>query len=507
MVNNAIDSTNYHSLRFLFKYLIFKLLSHFKILFINSKMNNLNGRGVMKFLTCGVRGHFLVPLFFLVLGCAPKIPSLDTPLSSPESFTFTGTEAVPDKWWTVFEDEQLNILIDSALQSNFDLAATWQQFLAAKATVSREAAIKWPQIDASAQTAENFPINDFRGGENTQLGLSASYEVDLWGRIKTGVQAEKFRAEASLFDYRTASISLSAEIATIWFQLQAAKQQLKITEEQIATNEDIIKLIRSRFVGGQIRAVDILRQAQLLESTKEQQIIFSTNISVLENQLAVLLGRQPQERVAMEYSELPNLTELPETGLPLELVRRRPDLQQSYALLLAADRDMASAVRNKYPRISINTRGQLRSNNFANLFDNWAYSIAGNLLAPLFYGGQLSAEVNRNEAIKQQRLFEYGQATLVAFQEVEDGLVQDIMQKQRSENINRQLELASNSNKQLRVEFLNGFSPYLDVLIGLDQEQQLRRDYVVAQLRQVEVRIGLYRALAGGFETGSNLEN
>ena len=93
---------------------------------------------------------------------------------------------------------------------------------------------------------------------------------------------------------------------------------------------------------------------------------------------------------------------------------------------------MASAVRNKYPRISINTGGQLRANNFAKLFDNWAYSIAGNLLTPLFYGGQLNAEVNRNEAIKQQRLFEYGQATLVAFQQLEDGLVQDMIQKQRS---------------------------------------------------------------------------
>lgn len=458
-------------------------------------------RKSIKFLT------YSYGILLLFLGCSPKFSNVALPIEEPTEFSYTGKSLLEDKWWTAFEDEQLNTLIDSALLANFDLAATWQQFLAAKATVAREASIKWPQIDASAQTAENFPINDFRGGENTQLGLSASYEVDLWGRIRTAVQAEKLRAEASLFDYRTASISLSAEIATTWYQLQAAKQQLQITEEQIATNEDIIKLIRSRFVGGQIRAVDILRQAQLLESTKEQQIIFSTNVNLLENQLAVLLGRQPQESVAFEYSELPNLPELPETGLPLELVRRRPDLQRSYALLLAADRDMASAVRNKYPRISINTRGQLRSNNFANLFDNWAYSIAGNLLAPLFYGGQLSAEVNRNEAIKQQRLFEYGQATLVAFQEVEDGLVQDVMQKQRSENIKRQLELASKSNKQLRVEFLNGFSPYLDVLIGLDQEQQLRRDYVAAQLRQVQVRIGLYRALAGGFETGRTLEN
>ena len=125
----------------------------------------------------------------------------------------------------------------------------------------------------------------------------------------------------------------------------------------------------------------------------------------------------------------------------------------------------------------------------------------------MLYGGQLSAEVNRNEAVKQQRLYEYGQTTLTAFQEVEDGLVQDIMQQRRLENIARQLELAEKSNKQLRVEFLNGFSPYLDVLLGLDQEQQLRRDLVTAQLRQIQIRIGLYRALAGGFDTGKDLDN
>jgi len=446
-------------------------------------------------------------LFFLCISCAPRYTNVDLPIATIQEFSSNGQGVIEDKWWTAFEDEQLNTLIDSAMQNNFNLEATWEQFVAAKTVVYREAADKWPQIDASAQTAENFPINDFTGGENTQLSISASYEIDLWGRIRTAVQAEKLRAEASLYDYRTAAISLSAEIANTWYQLLAAKKQLEITEEQITTNEDIIKLMRSRFVGGQIRAVDVLRQAQLLESTKEQHIIFSTNVSLLENQLAVLLGRQPQENLALAAIDLPNLPELPQTGLPLELVRRRPDLQQSYALLLAADRDMASAVRNKYPRLSIGSQGQFRSNSFTNLFDNWAYSLAGNIMAPLFYGGRLNAEVDRTEAVKQQRLYEYGQATLVAFQEVEDGLVQDLMQKQRVENIDRQLELATKSSKQLRVEFLNGFTPYLDVLLGLDQEQQLRRDYVSAQLQQIQVRIGLYRALAGSFDTGRTLEN
>lgn len=446
-------------------------------------------------------------IVLLLLGCSPRISNVSPQIEDIKEFSSTGQGVMEDKWWEAFEDEQLNTLVDSAMQRNFDLAATWQQFVAAEAVVSREASDKWPQIDASAQTAENFPVNDFRGGENTQLTLSASYELDLWGRIKNAVQAGKFRAEASRYDYETAAISLSAEIATTWFQLVTAKKQLQITEEQIATNEDIIKLMRSRFVGGQIRGVDVFRQAQLLESTKEQHIIFSTEAQLLENQLAVLLGRQPQEEKTFTETGLPSLSELPETGLPLELVRRRPDLQQSYALLLAADYDMASAVRNKYPRISINTQGQFRSNNFANLFNDWAYSLVGNVLAPLFYGGRLNAEVDRTEAIKQQRLYEYGQTTLLAFREVEDGLVQDMMQKQRLENIERQLELATKSNKQLRVEFLNGFSPYLDVLLGLDQEQQLRRDYVSAQYRQIEIRIGLYRALAGGFETGWTMDN
>ena len=445
-----------------------------------------------------------VLLFF---GCSPKFSNVALPIDDLKEFSYSGPSILEDKWWTAFNDEQLNILIDSALQSNLDLAATWQQFLASRAIVAREAGDKWPQIAASAQSAINLPEPDFVGGENTQLGLSANYELDLWGRIRSSVQAEKFRSEASLYDYRTAAISLSAEIATTWYQLIAAKKQLQITKDQISTNEDIIKLIRTRFVGGQIRAVDILRQAQLLESTKEQQIIFETNVALLENQLTVLLGKQPQLSVTFETTDLPTLPELPEAGMPLELIRRRPDIQQSYAVLLAADRDMASAVRSKYPRLSVSARGQLRSNSFQNLFDNWAYTLAGNILAPLFYGGQLSAEVDRTQAIKQQRLLEYGQTTLEAFQEVENGLIQEIKQKQRVDNIGRQLELAQKSNRQLRVEFLNGFSPYLDVLIGLDAEQQLRRDYIVSQRQLILIRIALYRALAGGFETEREIDN
>ncbi len=445
-------------------------------------------------------------MLLLLSACAPKIPNIEPPVGPPERFSYSGAEVVPDRWWTAFEDPQLNVLIDSALANNLDLAAIWQRFKAARAVAKREGADLWPQVEASAQSALSRPEPDFAGGENVQLGVSASYEFDLWGRIRTAVQAEKFRATASLSDYRTAAISLSSEIASTWYRLLASKKQLSLAEEQIETNENITKSIRARFGSGQVRAVDILRQLQLLESTKDQKIVFETNVRLLENQLAVLLGNAPGAILETSEMDFPALPPLPETGLPLELLRRRPDVQSAYDLLLAADMEMASAVRSKYPRLTTRLAGQLRANDFSSLFENWAYSLAGNLLAPLFYGGRLSAEVDRTEAVKNQRLYQYGQTVLTAFRETEDALVQDIKQKERIAILGKQVELAQKTNRQLRLEFLNGLSPYLDVLLALDQEQQLRRDMIEAEAEQLEIRISLYRALAGGFETGETVQ-
>ncbi len=148
----------------------------------------------------------------------------------------------------------------------------------------------------------------------------------------------------------------------------------------------------------------------------------------------------------------------------------------AYNLVLAADREMAYAMRSKFPVLSIEAVGQFRGGNINNLFENWAYTLAGNLVAPLIYGGRLSAEVDRTKAVKNQRLFEYGQAVLIAFQEVENALFREIKQAERLSVLNRQLDLAQKTSKQLRIEYLNGMSNYLDVLLALDEQQQLERE-------------------------------
>ena len=380
------------------------------------------------------------------------------------------------------------------------MASNWQEYKAALAVVKRERSFLFPQMDLFVGVDKNTPQGNFSQDLQFQTVLTASYEIDLWGRIRTGIQAEEYTAEAVLRDYQAAAMTISAEISNTWYQLLTARRQLELINEQIQTNENIVKLIWARFAGGQIRAVDILRQEQLLESTRNQKIFFETNLEILENRLAVLLGRPPQNIEDFTSGVIPALPPLPETGLPLELIRRRPDLQQAYALVLAADRELAFAIRSKFPVISLEAQGRFSSAEISNLFENWTYSLAGNLVAPIIYGGRLSAEADRAEALKNQRLFEYGQAVLIAFEEVENALFQEYKQIERLEVLERRLDLSTKTSKQLRIEFLNGLSPYLDVLLALDAQQQLEREILEARQDLLEIRIGLYRALAGAFD-------
>ncbi len=448
----------------------------------------------------------LVFAFFSFTSCTPKTARVALPLDAPEAFSRSGDIEAPQRWWTAFEDQELNTMVSYALDSNFNLMTAWQRFRAAEAVVDRESSYLLPDIEASLQGATNYPQPDFVGGENLRFGLSTAYELDLWGRISSRIDAERYRAEASFFDYQAAAISLSAEITRTWYQLIAAWQQLEVVEEQLETNEKILSLIRARFGSGQIRGVDILRQQQLLESSREQKILIEANIQTLEHQLAVLLGIPPQNEPSYFPDTLPALPPLPETGIPAELVQRRPDVQEAFFLLKAADREVAAAISDQYPRFAISGGISVRANNAQDLFQDWAYSLAGNLLAPLFYGGRLSAEVDRTEAVKEQLLYEYGQRVLVAFQEVEDALVLERKQAERIAVLAEQLQLAEKTYGQLRIEYFNGLREYLDVLTALNQEQQLRRNLISARLNLLEYRIALYRALAGGFDTERTIE-
>ncbi|AWW32962.1 TolC family protein [Echinicola strongylocentroti] len=444
---------------------------------------------------------------FLLLGvslffthCTPKINTYEPPIDDPKGFSPSGQDSLALHWWESFDDPELNRLMDSSFSHNMNLINIWYQLQEATSVRKMQSTFLLPDIEGSAQTAISRPQPDFAGGENTQIGVSANYEIDLWGRIKAGLQAEDFRLQASYYDYQAAAMTLSSQITTTWFQLITAKKQLNLAQEQIAINEKIIQLIKVRFGAGQIKGVDILRQQQLVEEAKNQKLIYETDLAVLKNQLAVLTGVPPQNFHITAKDSLPELPPHPQTGLPLDLVRRRPDIQRAYNNLLAADRDMAVAVRNKFPRLSFNLSGQTRSNTYPELFNDWAYTLGANLVAPLLYWGRLRAEVDRAEAVKNQQLYNYGQSILMAFQEVENALIREKKQAERLKVIDKRITMAKKVQRQLQNEYINGFIEYLDILVALDEQQQLEREKIQLKQQLFESRIALYRALAGNFD-------
>lgn len=438
-------------------------------------------------------------------GCSRKSVPADAGIDMPGAFSVSGIEVLEEKWWQALDDAQLNILIDSALKSNFDLLAAWQRLKAAEAVVARESSSLFPTLEGTATSGIEGPGTS-AGVAFPSFGLSSVYEIDLWGRIGSAVDAERFRAQASLSDYQAAAVSLSAEIAITWYRLTEANNQLELATEQVETNRKVLELIRNRFVTGQVRNVDILRQEELLEATKEQQILASQRVRVLKNQLLVLTGNTPMVEGNFDIATLPELPPVPETGIPAELIGRRPDVQSALHLLEAADRDLASAISNRYPRLTISAGLSTNPPDLNNLLENWAYSIAGNLVTPIIYGGRLKAEMTRNEAIRQERLYAYAQSILTAFREAEDALVREEQQQKRIESIQRQVASARKTYELLQVSYFNGASDYLDVLTALDDEQQLRRNLLSARLTLVEYRIALYRALAGSFVSTDYLE-
>jgi len=433
-------------------------------------------------------------------GCATPEARQALPLQESPAFSVSGETALAERWWTAFDDERLNERIERSLSENFSIAAAWERVREARAVVRRERSALYPSVDGTA-TGELRDGSEIDGESQVALGLGASYEVDLWGRIRSAVDAERLRAEATAADYQTAAISLSAEVALAWYELVEAVEELALIESQIETNLQVLDVLERRFAVGQSGSADVLRQRQLVEATREQAIVTRARIESLEHLLAVLEGRAPQGARVESISRLPEAPPLPATGLPSELLERRPDVRSALLRLAASDADVASAVADQYPRIDLLGAISTTAENPSGLFEEWLGSVAADLIAPLFDGGLRRAEVERTVAARRRLLAEYGQVVLVAFQEVEDALSLEAYQAQRIESLAEQLDLATTTYRQLRSQYLNGAADYLDVLAALREQQQLERSLLTAKLDRLAFRIDLYRALAGGFPT------
>lgn len=457
--------------------------------------------------------------------CAVRIQPAPMPLDLPQDFSRSGAEELPAQWWLCFNDPSLNVLMDRAFEGNFNLRSAWNRLEQAEAALRKSGATLYPELNDSAawkrtwsreKSVQTVTIETGDSSESTQtvqrtvveeghidnasLGFSASYEVDLWGRVRFARNAAKLDAEATLEDVMSAAVSLSANIASLWYQLVAQRIQVRVLEEQLAVNQATLEIITLRFKRGQSSSIDVLQQRQLVETRSGQKTLAEAQLKTLEHSLAILLGQAPGALELPPDSQLQELPPLPETGVPAELVRRRPDVRSDYLRIQAADQRVAAAIADRFPQLSITARYDATNEKWRDLFDNWAAALAANLTAPLFDAGLRKAEVERTRAVADEYVNTYAQTILTALHEVEDALALESKQQEYLESLHRQYELSQQITEQTRDEYLKGSEDYLRVLDVQLSHQDLQSQLVEAQRQLIDYRIDLCRALAGGWE-------
>ena len=457
-----------------------------------------------QFRSKGLQGfHHCLWLTFVLLvfaGCT-TVPLRDpdaVPL--PADFSGSGADNLPEHWWESFGDAVLDRLIEQALAQNFSLQSVWARLDQAAAVERIASAELYPSLDVDGSAGRSWSHNSRGTTTNVYLiGAMAGYEVDLWGRIDSNSKAATLDRQASEAELTAAAISLSAEVASTWYQLVEQYGQQALVSSQLETNTRVLELITLRFRRGKVGATDVLQQRQLAESNRGELANVQSLIGVLEHRLAILLGVTPDSRVTEPQDELIDLPPLPVTGIPVELVQRRPDLRQGFYSLQAADQRTAAAVADRFPRINLLGRSDSTSSDADDLFNNWLSNLTANLVAPVIDGGRRRAEVDRTRAVTEQSLSDYRQQLIDALGEVEDALLREQQQRAFIDSLDKQLVLSRQVIGRVRDSYLYGAVDYLRVLDVLITDQNLERSRLTAQRELIDNRIALCRALAGGW--------
>lgn len=424
---------------------------------------------------------------------------MSPPLPLPPQFSQSGTQELSDQWWFALDDAALHTLIDQALGNNLSLLAVRERLVQARAIARQVGADLSPQLDAIGSANKKWTRTD--GSTNTTndllLGLAADYELDLWGRLQSKEDAALLDARATGEDLQTAALSLAAQVAITWYQLAASYSQLALLTRQQEINEMGLQLVQLRFNAGQVGIADVLQQKELIESKNGEKAQQRANAGVFTHQLAVLTGVSPGIFTVPGGPKLIDLPSLPITGVPLDLLRDRPDIRSRYLALLAADKRVAAAIADQYPRVSLSADINTSGSATRDLFENWLASLAANIVGPLVDGGRRRAEVERTTSVSREKLLSYGDSLLTAVAEVEDALVQEKEQRLLIDSLKIQLDLATRSLLSIRDRYKQGAEEYQRVLTAQLSQQILQRSLVNAHRQLIEYRIDLYRALGG----------
>jgi outer membrane protein, multidrug efflux system len=455
----------------------------------------------------------IIALLFLTgctLGPKYKRPHVTVPDSyrglSPEAGPQTPASFGDEKWWTVFDDPQLQVLIRTALAHSYDVQIAASRVLQAQAALGITRADQFPTITGGASTANvRFPKTPLLPPFYTspsEVNLSLAWELDFWGKFRRATEAARANLLATAWGQKAVISSLVSNVAAAYFQLRELDSQMEISQRTLASRRESLRLVEIRAGGGVTSKIDVRQSEQLVYTAAAQIPDLERRIEQQENFISILLGQNPAPVVRGKPLEEQPVPPTVPAGLPSSLIERRPDIQSAEQQLVAANARIGVAKAAYFPQITLTAVAGYQSPAVTDLFSGPAglWNFGGQLLQPIFTGGRIRSSVRLTEAQKQELVYVYQQSIQQAFREVSDSLIA----YRKNQEFRQQQELlttaAQDTIRLADVRYRGGAASYLEVLDSdtryFDAELQLAQARLNEQLALVQ----LYNALGGGWQ-------
>jgi outer membrane protein, multidrug efflux system len=453
----------------------------------------------------------IVFLFGCTVGPNYKRPMVNPPatyrgLTNAEAASTSSASLGDQKWWEVFEDQQLQQLIRTALQQNYDVRIAATHVLEAQAQLGITRANQYPTVyvNASGNSLRNpatgpIPSYEFNYGRVTATG---SWTPDFWGMYRRATEAARADLLASDWARQEVNATLVANVATAYFQLRELDLELDISKRALASRKESLELTQTLEEHGINSILDVRQAEQLVYTAGTQIADLERRIEQQENLLSILMGNNPAAVPrGMDLTQQPHAPEVP-AGLPSALLERRPDIRQAEQLMIAANAQIGVARAAYFPQITLTATPGFQSASLTNLFSGpsglWAFT--GAISQPIFTAGKLRSGVRLAEAQQQEALLIYQQTIQGAFRSVSDSLVA----YRKDQEFRAQQELLAHSAQDAAQlsdkRYSAGTTNYLEVLTNETNYFSAELGLAQARLNELLALVQIYQALGGGWQ-------
>jgi NodT family efflux transporter outer membrane factor (OMF) lipoprotein len=456
------------------------------------------------------------PKYRAPAAAAPPVFTEHPPQSFTESKDWkTATPAdawTKGRWWEMFQDQELNALEEQVDVSNQTLKSAEARFRQARALIREQRSARLPTITAGASVArERLSLNrpqppppNEAASFDLNLGVQASWEPDLWGRIRTLVASAVQNAQATAADLENARLSLHAELALDYFDLRTLDEEKRILESAVTAYQKALDLTENRYRGGAANRAEVAEARTQLEATGAQAVDVTDLRAQYQHAIAVIAG-QPPEGFALAEKTAPMALPVIQSGVPSALLERRPDIAASERRVAEANSQVGLARAAFYPQVLLSAAVGLEGTKITNWL-NWPsrlWAVGPSVAQTLFDGGRRRAVLQESTANYDALVADYRQEVLTAFQQVEDNLASLRILEDEAQRQRRAVEAARESEKLSLNRYKGGLVTYLEVVTAQSIRLQNERVAVGVERRRLEASVLLIRALGGGWNASA----